>query len=51
MVQTPEHYGLRVLCKICKLEDDTTSHVLSCLFFKLKILENMEWSEISVDDV
>ena len=51
MVQTPENYWLSVPCKICKLEDDTTSHVLSYLFLKLEILQVEEWSESTVDDV
>ena len=51
MVSTSENFGLRVPCKICELEDDTTSHVLSCIFLKLEVPEITDFNEIKVNDV
>ena len=51
MISTPENFGMRVQCKICGLEDDTTSHILSCLFLKLEVPEVMSNSQITMNDV
>ena len=50
MISTPENFGRRVQCKICDLEDDTTSHIFSCLFLKLEVPDVMSYSQITVDD-
>ena len=50
MISTPENFGRRVQCKICGLEDDTTSHIFSCLFLKLEVPDVMSYSQITVDD-
>ena len=51
MMSTPENMGQNVLCKICDLERDTTSHTLTCLFLKLSVPEviNVD-TNISVAD-
>ena len=48
MVPTPENFGQKVACKICGLEDDTTGHILSCLFLKLEV---PEVSKVTLSDI
>ena len=50
MVSTPENFGKRVPCKICRLEDDTTIHILSCLFLKIEVPDVMDFNQVTVDD-
>ena len=50
MVATSENFGIKTLCKICYLEEDTTNHLMKCIFFKLKIPELCQ-TEVILDDI
>ena len=39
MMPTPENIGQHKLCKICEIDRDTTSHIISCIFLKCQVPE------------
>ena len=51
MIATLENFGLKKLCKICKLEDDTTTHIFSCLFLMIQVPKVIDKSVGSLKDV
>ena len=42
-MSTPENIGKQRVCRICKIDRDTTSHVMSCIFLKCQVPESLNF--------
>ena len=50
MMSTPDNFGIKTLCKICSIEEDTTRHLLNCIFLKLKVPEILANNDVNLED-
>ena len=51
MMSTSENFGKNILCRICKIEPDTTHHIFSCVFLKCEVPEVLNMDEDEIDAI
>ena len=51
MMPTPENFGKYRVCRICEIDQDNTSHVMSCLFLKSQVPESLNFDADSIEHI